>query len=211
MYRTLLERVLSCAFAPGERIDVNEIAAADGVSPTPVRNALYRLAGAGLLVSHSNEGFFAPRWLEGDVRDFYDCSSALLGVAVARAPNAKTRSTFPAIHNADGDECVELRTEFAFREIMLFCANRRLCAMFADVRIRLRPFRLLEREWIANREAELRRIMDAHETADFTELGRLIDVYHRRRIRFAPKLVSQMYDGAALPVVDGAIAAGKTA
>lgn len=206
-----MDRILTGAFAPGERIDVNEIAAADGVSPTPVRNALYRLAGAGLLLSHSNEGFFVPHCSEQDLRDLYDGSSALLGIAIGRALNARTPPKRTALNAVRADESIEVRTEAALRDIMFLCANRCLCGSFADVALRLRPFRPLEENWIANREAELRRILQAHETFDFSALGRLIDAYHRRRIRLAARIIARRLDRETRPAGDGAQVGGRHA
>ena len=154
-YRTLTERVLSGAIPPGARVDANELAAASGVSPTPVRNALNRLAGAGLLVSHSNEGFFVPLWSEQDLRDLYDCSAALLGLAIARAASARTSSKAITVQDTLTDEGVELRTEATFRKIMSLCVNKRLRAVLVDISLRLRPVRVLEGEWIANRTVSI--------------------------------------------------------
>lgn len=203
-YRTLTERVLSGAIPPGARVDANEIAAADGISPTPVRNALNRLVGAGLLVSHSNEGFFVPYCTEQDLRDLYDSSAALLGLAIARSANARTLSKTVPAQDAIADGSIELRTETAFRQIMSLCANRRLCGALADISLRLRPVRLLEGEWIANRDAELRRILHAFEAPDLSELNRLINAYYGRRIRLAPRIIARMQDRETLFAIDGA-------
>jgi len=195
-------RVLSGAIPPGARIDANEIAAADGVSPTPVRNALYRLAGAGLLVSQSNEGFFVPLCSEQDLRDLYDCCAALLGLAIARAENVRPPLKPAAVTDSSADGGIELRTEVAFREIMSLCANKRLCGALADVSLRLRPVRVLEGEWIANRGAELRRIQHALEAVELSELDRLLNAYHRRRIRLASRIIARMQDREGRPVID---------
>jgi hypothetical protein len=194
IYRRLIERVLAGAFAPGARIDVNEIAAEDGVSPTPVRNALNRLAGAGFIDAHSNEGFFALRYCEQDLRDLYDCCAALLGLAISRASSARPspKPVFPS--GAQADLGVERRTEALFEKIMSFSANRRLSGAFAGAALLLRPARIRERDMIANREAELQRIAMACEMVDLSELGRLIGAYHRRRIRLAPKIIALMQD-----------------
>lgn len=204
-----MDRVLSGAFAPGDRIDVNAIAASDGMSPTPVRNALYRLAGAGLLISQSNEGFFVPHCSEQDLRDLYDGSTALLGIAIGRASYGRTppkRRSLDAVRSGD---CVEMRSEAAFQDIMFLCANKRLRLAFADVALRLRPFRPLEKELIANREIELRRILGAYEKVDYSELGRLIDAYHRRRIRLAPKLIARMQQRDSGAVTGNAQSSGR--
>lgn len=188
-----MERVLSGAIPPGARIEANEIAAEDGVSPTPVRNALNRLAGAGFIVSHSNEGFFAPLHSEQELRDLYDSCSVLLSIAITRAANARTPSTIDS-QNVPADASVELKTESAFRDIMAFCANKRLCGALGDASLHLRPIRRLEGEWIGNRDAELRRILRAFSALELSELDRLIDAYHRRRIRLVAKIVARMQD-----------------
>lgn len=208
MYRTLMERALAGAFSPGARIDVNEIAEADGVSPTPVRNALNRLVGAGLLVSHSNEGFFAPILSEQDLRELYDSCAALLGLAIARAEIAPPPKPAP-IHSAHGDGAIEQRTEAALRDIMQLCANTQLCAALDNIALRLRPVRAHESEVIVNGAAELRRILRAYEARDFTELDRLIGAYHRRRIRLAPKLLAQTQQRVSHLVTTAAHSAGK--
>ena len=190
-------------------MDANELAAASGVSPTPVRNALNRLAGAGLLVSHSNEGFFVPLWSEQDLRDLYDCSAALLGLAIARAASARTSSKAITVQDTLTDEGVELRTEATFRKIMSLCVNKRLRAVLVDISLRLRPVRVLEGEWIANRDTELRRILLAFDALDLSKLDRLVNAYHRRRIRLAPKIVARMQDHETRPVIDGAQPAGE--
>lgn len=211
MYRTLMNRVLAGGFSPGARIDVNEIAAVDGVSPTPVRNALNRLVGAGLLVSHSNEGFFAPILSEQDLRDLYDSSGALLGLAIARSVKARPPPKLAAVDHAHADETIERRAEEAFRDIMRLCGNAMLCAALADISLRLRPARVRENGVIVNMGAELRRILRAYEAADFTELDRLIGAYHRRRIRLAPKIHAQMRQRDSCPVRAAVQATGASA
>lgn len=194
-----MNRVLAGGFSPGARIDVNEIAAVDGVSPTPVRNALNRLVGAGLLVSHSNEGFFAPILSEQDLRDLYDSSAALLKLAVSRAANARPPPKSAPIIGAHADGAIEQRTEAAFRDIMQLCANTQLCAALDDIALRLRPVRVHESGVIVNGNAELRRILQANEALDFIELDRLIGAYHRRRIRLASELLAKMQQGDPRP------------
>nr|GGH94615.1 GntR family transcriptional regulator [Aquisalinus luteolus] len=197
-----MDRVLTGAFSPGSRIDVNEIAARDGVSPTPVRNALNRLVGAGLIVSQSNEGFFAPYLSEQELREFYDASAALLGLAIARGPGAKKSPAPSPTTPAHEEHTLRQRTEAAFLEIMHLGNNGRLSAALADIALRLRPVRAHESALIANGEAELRRILQAHGACDYTELDRLIGAYHRRRIRLAPKLLTRLHHRETGPRTD---------
>ena len=204
-----MERVLTGAFAPGARIDVNEIAAADGVSPTPVRNALNRLVGAGLLVSHSNEGFFAPLITEQDLRDLYEASAALLSLAISRRAIARSPPAPVPSDGAQSGLTFEQRTDAAFRRIMLSCGNMKLCGAFAHISLRLTPARLLEGEWIANRNGELGRIVKAYDAGDLSRLDQLITNYHRRRIRFAPKIVARLQGAMASAFIDDARVADR--
>lgn len=211
IYRSLKERVLLGAFAPGARLDVNEIAAAEGASPTPVRNALNRLVGAGLLVSQSNEGFFAPRWSEQDLRDLYDGCAAMLAISVARAAKRRERASLAAGIDPGVERSIELQTETTFHAVMSLCANRRLSLLFSGANTSLRPARMLEGEWIANRHPELRRIKNAYESLDLVQLDRLIAVYHRRRIRLAPKIAARMQEAETSQAMDDARAGGDFA
>lgn len=192
-YRALKERILSGAFAPGARIDANELAAADRVSPTPVRHALNRLVGDGLLVAHSNEGFHVPPFAEEDLRNLYDCCAAFMTLAIARAASARRRPRPAPIKQAGDGADIALRTEHVFVAVMSFCPNRRLREFFADASLRLRPARLLEGRWIADRDAELARIAAAHEARDLDALSRLIAAYHRRRFRHVAKIIARMH------------------
>jgi len=192
IFESQLEKLLSGAFAPGTRIDANVIAAIEHVSPTPVRCALHRLAGAGFLVSHAKEGFFTPRCMEQDLREAYDCCAALLEIAISRAEKQRAPKVRKNISQADGKEALALQTEKCFREIMALCANSRLLEMFDRVNLQLRPARLMEDRWIANGDGELRRIERAFQLLVFADLKKRVGAYHRRRQRFVAKIVAQM-------------------
>jgi len=55
-YEAIRERILSGALARGDRVHQEDIAAELGVSRTPVREALARLAAEGLVQMHTNRG-----------------------------------------------------------------------------------------------------------------------------------------------------------
>lgn len=56
-YRELRKAILRCDFAPGERLRVEELSRRLGVSSSPVREALNRLAQQGIVVMVENRGF----------------------------------------------------------------------------------------------------------------------------------------------------------
>lgn len=57
IYRTIKEDYLAGAFGPGARIQIPSIARRANSSVTPVREALYRLVGEGLVEADPDGGF----------------------------------------------------------------------------------------------------------------------------------------------------------
>ena len=57
IYEALVDQILDMAYAPGERLVIDQIAREMGVSPTPVRDALTRMAGEGFIESTPFRGF----------------------------------------------------------------------------------------------------------------------------------------------------------
>lgn len=57
IYDALVDQILDLAYAPGERLVIDQIAREMGVSPTPVRDALTRMAGEGFIESTPFRGF----------------------------------------------------------------------------------------------------------------------------------------------------------
>ena len=84
-YETIRRAVLDGGFAPGTRLKEEELTALCGVSRTPVREALRRLAVEGLVVVTPHQGaqvvFLEPAELE----DSYDLRTLIESRAAARA------------------------------------------------------------------------------------------------------------------------------
>src|SRR5690348_4650757 len=73
----LRERLLSGAFAPGERLVEAEIARQLGISRGPVREALARLRAEGLAYEEPRRGSFVAALSAEDVREIYELRAAL--------------------------------------------------------------------------------------------------------------------------------------
>lgn len=72
LYESLKEEIITNRFKPGEELQINRLAEEFGVSSTPVREALLRLEGDGLVVLASNRGAqVAPISLE-DVKNVWE-------------------------------------------------------------------------------------------------------------------------------------------
>jgi DNA-binding GntR family transcriptional regulator len=72
-YGHLLEAILSHELQPGTRLRPEDLAARMGLSPTPVKHALARLAGEGLVQHRAGLGPFVASLTVDEVADLYDC------------------------------------------------------------------------------------------------------------------------------------------
>ncbi len=94
VYREATRRAVNWRFAPGERINEVALARELGVSRTPVREALNRLARDGFVRFVPNRGFLARDLSPELVRDLYELRAA---IEVAAVRLACTRATDAAI------------------------------------------------------------------------------------------------------------------
>ncbi|MGH6963308.1 MAG: GntR family transcriptional regulator [Phenylobacterium sp.] len=77
----LRERLRLGALTPGARVTAKEVAEELRLSATPVREALSRLAGEGLLEERRGDGFFVRTLSALDIADLYRMSQAILALA----------------------------------------------------------------------------------------------------------------------------------
>jgi len=96
-YREIREQLLRGAFKPGERLVEDELAALCGVSRTPIREALRRLASDMFVRQVPNHGTFVIETSENDVEDLFELRAMLEGYAAARAARRVTAETLQAL------------------------------------------------------------------------------------------------------------------
>lgn len=85
VYRRLRDSIVDGVFAPGEQLRDVELAAWLGVSRTPVREALLRLAEAGLVVAQPGRSTIVSSLDAQEVREARDVVAAMHEVAVREA------------------------------------------------------------------------------------------------------------------------------
>jgi DNA-binding GntR family transcriptional regulator len=72
LYETLKEDILLNKYKPGAELQIDKLSQKFGVSTTPIREALVRLEGDGLVVSIPNRGVQVAPISLGDVRNIYE-------------------------------------------------------------------------------------------------------------------------------------------
>jgi DNA-binding GntR family transcriptional regulator len=85
VYEALREKIIKGEFAPGQRLREEILAEDLGVGRTPVREALRRLKGSGLVEIVANRGAQVIDVTDGDLEDTYELRALLEGFAARRA------------------------------------------------------------------------------------------------------------------------------
>lgn len=111
-YEKLRGQILSGELVHGERLTEVEVAEALGISRTPVREALRRLAAEGLVDVSQNRGASVARWGSADLQEIFDLRAILESDAAKRATS---RAGSEVIVVLDG-VCQEMDDVFANRE-----------------------------------------------------------------------------------------------
>ena len=102
VFGRLRDAIVDGTFAPGEQLRDVEIAAWLGVSRTPVREALLRLAEAGLVVAQPGRSTTVSTLDVRAVRDARDVVAAMHEVAVREAVGSLTETDLEAMREANG-------------------------------------------------------------------------------------------------------------
>lgn len=85
IYDALSERIMDGQLRPGDPIIIEQVAVQLGVSPTPVRESLARLAEQGVITKGQNGRLAVVRISTDHVRDVYQVRGALEGLAAELA------------------------------------------------------------------------------------------------------------------------------
>ncbi|GAA4964773.1 GntR family transcriptional regulator [Kineococcus glutinatus] len=192
----LRRRVLDGEFAPGRAIDVEEVAAAGGVSRVPVREALMTLVGEGLVEHRPRQGYAVARLRPDELDELYEVRGILELAELRRAATAPPEALAPALQRARaalvavaaaleaGGELAHHRSSRAFHMALVGpCAMPRLLRLFAttwDTTDPHRPMRDLPHAEGVLLVAEHAAMLAALEAGDVEGLCAAADAHLRR-------------------------------
>ena len=136
---------------PGDRLDERQLADHFGVSRTPVREALQRLAASGLVVSRGRQGLQVAQLSLADLLDAFSVAAELEALAAAQAARRvrpEQRHLLDAAHQAcsaaasvrDVDRFYEANLEF-HETIALASHNRILREELRRLTVKISPYR----------------------------------------------------------------------
>jgi DNA-binding GntR family transcriptional regulator len=147
VYLEILQRIQQGSIPTGTRLRDTAIAAELGVSRTPVREALVRLAREGILAAAIGRGFRLSPLDPGELREIGSILAALEPLALEQSPEPtgdrleRLAEVVRRLEQTRGDvaACVELDDEF-HRILLEACPNRRLLDLVATLRRSLRRY-----------------------------------------------------------------------
>lgn len=186
------DRLQSGALPPGARATAVDLADDLGLSTTPVREALSRLAGEGVLEDRRGQGYFVRRLGAVDVADLYRRSLAHLLIALE--PRRSGRLPTPTAEAAPDAEAPSfdavVDVENLFRQWVGATGSRLLVGAFRVVQIQLGPVRRIEAQVLHDLEAEARVLLQ-HDVSRGERLAALRQ-FHSVRIRESDRLAAHL-------------------
>ena len=183
-YRALKRALADPERAVGSQIIVTELAETLGLSATPIREAIARLVGEGLVEDRRRQGYFVPRLNEMRVADLYWLQDICLRAGLCRAPKhqAAGQGVLTDTHDAGDIGCL-------CRSIAARSGSAILAAIVENLNDRLAPYRRAEEEIVdsAVRDA----LVLAVKTADNAVLAKTVQRYFRICFQSAALIVAK--------------------
>jgi len=173
VYEILKERILSKYFAPGQRLHLTEIEKQMGVSRTPLKEALNRLALEGLVEIKPRKGTFVTDPTPTEIAEAFDVRRILEVYAVELAAKRITESQLQQLRDrvkklrslTEVEDWSQIYQEYVtldhgfHRMIMEFAGNRRLKQLWEQVNTHVQMARVRYR----SAERELNQAQKEHE------------------------------------------------
>ena len=202
----LRQRLRGGAYVQGEPLTVNDLAIAWGVSATPIREALARLAGEGLLEDRRGRGYFAWRLDVSDLEDLYRSQNALTIAALsslercsasrAMAPGAAPLELARPARNR-GTDAVEFWEAFTAR-VAQEAGHRFLLHAQERLADRLAPARRVEPAVLIESLGDLNGLVEAFNDRAWRQLAVDVQDFFSRRKSAAASIVDKMRTDARL-------------
>ena len=189
VYVALKALIASGRFIPGDRLDFVALGEALQVSITPVRDALYRLMGEGLVVAGQPDGFAMPPMLEADLRDLYAWTRELLLLGLRLTP--PDRSGWQEVDALTGFESENSARAVAalFTFVVEQAGNTEHLGAIGRANDRLAAVRSIEADIVADAPADIVALLAAVRSGSTGMIRRQVIAYHRKRLRAVRELV----------------------
>lgn len=191
VYAGIKASLLRGDYAPGDRLDGRTLEAQFDVSSTPIRNALYRLFGEGLIEQSNTDGLFhVPVLSERGICHLYQVEDEVLSSCLrASRRNRDGRDDEETKADRAQHDAIAI-TESLFLAIAHASMNNELIRIVGHVNDRLRWVRMSEGVVTANRLDEILELQGAWAALDHGTVSTRLKEYHRVRIASVRKIIT---------------------
>lgn len=192
----LREGILSLTFRPGERLDVKALAEQLGVSPTPVKDAVNRLAAEGLIEIHPRSGTFVAEInpvMVGEIFDIRRAIECLAAETIVERLTPETLAHFRELTEqlnrpvtSEAGRIAHEQANLALHELIVKSSgNQRLLELYRNLNAHLTIARIHSRRRpephrIAAELSEHQELLEALESRDAARLVRVLGDHIRR-------------------------------
>ncbi|HJY40243.1 MAG TPA: GntR family transcriptional regulator [Steroidobacteraceae bacterium] len=198
VYERIKSWLLAQALVPGRLLQIGVLADELGVSTTPVREALTRLAAERLIMSVPKRGFFARTPSEDDIFGLYSVNRTILDAAVGRwpevnpAPAAGADEAAPISIQERSAEQLARETGELFLQVALRSGVAEFAEIVRNMNDRLHHARVLECEIVPDVFVELARIAELIAAHDRVQLRPALETYHNQRLGLVASISKEL-------------------
>jgi DNA-binding GntR family transcriptional regulator len=190
-YREIRRSLLSGRYFPGQHLEPAALASDLGSSPTPVKFALHRLVGEGLLIIHDWHGFQVPLPTELQLRGQYDWMEQMLILAISLATTITAHARQrPAAFSADDD--LPKHTWKLFDAMARASGLAPLHLDFRRSNDRLAPIRRAKQGLIEQATEEIAELTQLWQARRIAPLQTALHAYFARRQQLVPRIVATL-------------------
>ena len=198
VYERIKNWLLAQALVPGQLLQIGVLADELGVSTTPVREALTRLAAERMIMSVPKRGFFARTPSEDDIFGLYSVNRTILDAAVGRwpevnpAPAAGADEAAPISIQERSAEQLARETGELFLQVALRSSVAEFAEIVRNMNDRLHHARVLECEIVPDVFVELARIAELIAAHDRVQLRPALETYHNQRLGLVASISKEL-------------------
>ena len=156
VYNILSDRIISTKLQAGARLIEDELAQDLGISRTPIREALNRLAQDGLIELIPRKGAQVSQLKESDVEEIYDVRKVLEGLATEKAASLIEKKDIVQVeeliekYESSPEKKLEyfLKADIKLHNLIISCCgNRRLIKILRSLHNFVESFRVLDAQY----------------------------------------------------------------
>lgn len=150
-YEALKDKILHKEFRPGDRLVDSQLAEEFGISRTPLRDAIRKLAEEGLVVNPSGKGYYVYQPSTNDINEIFEMRLILDKAAITKLiteifpnnPSAleELKERFNAARDPNRSSAFIANDENFHDTIIRLTGNSRMQAIYSDLKDQTRIFR----------------------------------------------------------------------